>query len=149
MKASPQPCDPTCPGWAVFNEETCPAIQACDACWHGVTDAPTDDDYQADPECRAALAKAQAALPAHHYVFGYGMSGCLYDGDGPRFSDDRNEAISSLNASFEDTVSTRERLAMRNALRADGVYHFRNPRKAGADYCEITKVPGPMPDSDG
>lgn len=57
-RVSPHPCDPSCPGWAIFNELEYPAIERCDECWSGVEDAMTDADYESLPECQAALAKS-------------------------------------------------------------------------------------------
>lgn len=67
----PEPCDPTCPGWAVYwtggaDEHLYPddtieqararrSILACDACWFGVSDAPGDEVYQQHPACLAEL----------------------------------------------------------------------------------------------
>jgi hypothetical protein len=71
-RRSPEPCDPACPGWAVFEVDRCTVhgdacdgydrgcstleIQACNDCWHGQPDPMTDDDYQAHPVCIAQLA---------------------------------------------------------------------------------------------
>ena len=72
-RRSPAPCHPECPGWAVFEVNRCVVhgddcdcwgddchsleIEACDACWYGQGDAPTDDDYQGHPVCQAQLAR--------------------------------------------------------------------------------------------
>lgn len=77
-RASDEPCDPDCPGWAVFDCERCTVhepdgngepcdcyepdcstleIFACDACWYQVSDAPGDEYYQAHPVCLEQLAK--------------------------------------------------------------------------------------------
>lgn len=57
MRLPPNPCEPTCPGWGVFDVETRPSIQRCDDCWAGVADAPTDADYENDAECLAELGR--------------------------------------------------------------------------------------------
>jgi hypothetical protein len=70
---APAPCSPGCRGWDVFETgglddhlyETVPAaqrrarlnIQRCDECWDGVAGELNDEDYQAHPVCRAALAR--------------------------------------------------------------------------------------------
>lgn len=56
-RRSPEPCEESCPGWAVFGVDRDPGleIQACDACWHGQPNAPDDDEYRLHPVCIAAL----------------------------------------------------------------------------------------------
>ena len=73
---------------------------------------------------------------AHHYVYGSGMHGCLYD-NGPHTSNDIEDAIQALEATFADTVSEPELAVMRNSLRDQGVYSFEDPSEAGAQYCEV------------
>lgn len=50
------PCDPGCPGWAVFEtgDETL-EIEACNDCWHGVENPLTDDEAALLPEAQYAL----------------------------------------------------------------------------------------------
>lgn len=75
-RASDSPCDPDCPGWAVFDLERCALhgadcdgckrdcspleILACDSCWYGQADAPGDEYYQTHPVCQAQLARERA-----------------------------------------------------------------------------------------
>jgi hypothetical protein len=70
---SPEPCEPGCPGWAVFwtggadghlypDDTTEQArarrnIQQCDTCWDGRPEAPGDEVYQAHPACQAELGR--------------------------------------------------------------------------------------------
>lgn len=72
-RAPDDPCDPDCPGWAVFEVDRCTVhgddcdgwekgcskleIEACIECWHGQQDPMTDDDYAAHPVCLAQLAR--------------------------------------------------------------------------------------------
>ncbi len=72
---------------------------------------------------------------AHHYVYGSGMSGCLYD-NGPHTASTLENALESLEETFSDLDET-ELIDMRNHLRAHGHHYFSNPEKAGADYCEV------------
>lgn len=74
---------------------------------------------------------------AHHYVYGSGSPGCLYD-NGPHTADDIEQAIESLCETFSD-LSEEETLIMRNSLREHGSYYFKDPAEAGATYCEITQ----------
>lgn len=50
-----EPCEPSCPGWAVFEENTGLCIQACDSCWEGIPERLKDDETAAMPEARALL----------------------------------------------------------------------------------------------
>jgi hypothetical protein len=54
-RRSPRPCNPDCPGWAIF--DTCDGleIQRCDECWHDQHDLPRDSYYQEHPVCIAEL----------------------------------------------------------------------------------------------
>ncbi len=84
----------------------------------------------------------------HHYRYGSGMIGCLYDGDGPEFCSDIEDAIDSLVWRFEDYLSenSSETDEMTENLRTNGIHYFGNPSEAGADYCEISKMNGPCPE---
>jgi len=62
-RRSPSPCDPGCPGWAVFDAPHAASIQRCDECWADVPGAPDDTYYAAHPVCMAALELARAPQP--------------------------------------------------------------------------------------
>jgi len=81
---------------------------------------------------------------AHHYVFGSGSVGCLYD-YGPETSPSKEGAIDSLWQVFGDNLSPRDARHMRAALRRDGIYYFADRGVAGADYCEVSRQSGPCP----
>ena len=57
-RRAPEPCDPDCPGWAIFDEGTdrC-GIARCDSCWCSVPDPERldDADYECHPICQSAL----------------------------------------------------------------------------------------------
>lgn len=76
---------------------------------------------------------------AHHYVYGSGMSGCLYD-NGPHTAKTLDEAIESLIETFSD-LDNDDLLAMRNDLRESGIHYFKGEARelAGADYCDATQ----------
>lgn len=83
---------------------------------------------------------------AKHYCYGSGMFGCLYD-YGPNFCETKDGAINSLLWTFAH-LRKMEIILMRRALETDGIYRFRNPQEAGAQYCEITEQPGECPEQD-
>jgi hypothetical protein len=81
-RRAPEPCDPGCPGWAVFDCQRCTVhdpdcygqecdcysadcstlmIDECIDCWHGVPDAPGEEYYQAHPVCLTQLAAERSA----------------------------------------------------------------------------------------
>jgi hypothetical protein len=54
--AQRSPCDPGCPGWAVFETgDSTLEIEACDDCWHDVNNPLTDDEAAQLPEAQYAL----------------------------------------------------------------------------------------------
>lgn len=60
--AAIRPCDPECPGWAVFDIGGGELeIQRCDECWHNDPCPPDDTYYQTRPECLKVL-----ELARHH-----------------------------------------------------------------------------------
>lgn len=87
---------------------------------------------------------------AHHYVFGGGISGCLYD-YGPEFSHTLKGAIESLVWLYSadgECLADGEEKRMRRNLRVDGIHRFENPAAVGAHYCEVSKANGPCPKGD-
>ncbi len=85
----------------------------------------------------------------HHYCYGSGMIGCLYD-SGPEFCSDIEDAIDALVWRFEDYLSenSSEQDEMTENLRTKGIHYFHIPGDAGAHYCEVSKKNGPCPESD-
>ena len=79
---------------------------------------------------------------AHHYVYGSGQPGCLYD-NGPHTSDTLENAIDALIETFntgnETDLTDEEQEAMRNDLTERGVHYFARPQDMGAQYCEVTQ----------
>ena len=85
-----------------------------------------------------------------HYVYGSGQKGYMYD-NGPHVAESEQDAIDGLVETFTGTdpeISEAEEKRMRAALAKDGYYEFDNPREIGAEYCEITREDGPMPEED-
>ncbi len=85
-----------------------------------------------------------------HFVYGSGTKGHMFD-NGPFAAESEQDAIDSLVDTFTGTdpeISEDEEKRMRAALAKDGYYEFDNPREIGAEYCEITREDGPMPDED-
>lgn len=82
-------------------------------------------------------------MDQHHYVYGSGMHGCLYD-NGPHAADTKVQAITALLETFADLPET-ELDAMSTDLARSG-YHAFNNSEAGADYCEVSRQPGPAPE---
>ena len=66
-----------------------------------------------------------------HYIYGSGEYGCLYD-NGPYLAESVEDAIESLACTF-DLGRTRKA-----TLRRDR-YLDLNPRRDGAEYCEINQ----------
>ena len=85
----------------------------------------------------------------HHYSYGSGYPGCLYD-YGPNYSPTLKGAIDSLVDLFGsgDDLSERALLRMRRDLRRGGIHYFADPVAVGAAYCEVTRQPGPCPEGD-
>lgn len=73
---------------------------------------------------------------AKHYVYGSGMSGCLYD-NGPNLAETIEEATESLLCVFSE-LDDKEKEELRVNLRVDGIHYFSNRSFAGADYCDVT-----------
>jgi hypothetical protein len=96
----------------------------------------------------------------HHYVYGSGQPGCLYD-SGPDFSPTLSGALDSLSFRF-DNLPKLALQRMRGDLRRHGVHYFprgvraRNEAGelesiaslAGASFCEVSKADGPCPEND-
>ncbi len=96
----------------------------------------------------------------YHYVYGSGLSGCLYD-NGPHFTERLSDAVESLSDTFSE-LPVKALQRMRGDLRRNGIHYFprdvmaRNwERKlesirslAGADYCQVSKVNGPCPEDE-
>jgi len=86
-------------------------------------------------------------MAEHHYTYGSGMHGCMYD-NGPHIADSKEQAIEALLETFSD-LDESELDAMSKHLVSSCYHKFINS-EAGADYCEITWQPGPAPeDTDG
>lgn len=83
----------------------------------------------------------------HHYVYGSGMFGCLYD-YGPNFCEDKQDAIESLVWLFDEQLEDGEAERMRANLAEDGIHRFENPHSAGAQYADVSKANGPCPESE-
>lgn len=81
--------------------------------------------------------------PDHHYTYGSGSPGCLYD-YGPELAETVEQAIESFKQVFSG-LRSRELTLMAHALRTEGIYYFRHPSEAGAQYCEVSKQHEPMP----
>jgi hypothetical protein len=94
--------------------------------------------------CDPIPCNATCAPPTHHWVYGAGFPGCLYDG-GPRFAETREEAINDLLFVFGEALVHGEAERMTYELKSFGYYQFKSPEACGATYCEITREPGPMP----
>ena len=84
----------------------------------------------------------------HHFCFGSGMFGCLYD-NGPNYSTTKQEAIEALLDLFEDSIEPRELRIMGRNLELQGYHGFSEPSEAGAQYCEIIEQAGPCPEAEG
>lgn len=83
-------------------------------------------------------------MEKHHYVYGSGMSGCLFD-FGPHFCEDKEDAIESFVQLFGDCIDDSEESAMREALAQDGIYYFKDACEAGAQYASISRQNGACP----
>lgn len=83
---------------------------------------------------------------ATHYSYGSGMSGCMFDSQGTAVN--KAAAIDCALVIFADVISAREMKRARAALKADGVYHFRDPVEAGAQYVEVSEQRGECPEND-
>jgi hypothetical protein len=88
-------------------------------------------------------------MAEHHYTYGSGQYGCLYD-SGPHIADTKEQAIEALLETFSDLAES-ELDAMSKHLASSCYHKFDNSEvRAGADYCEIVWQPGPAPeDTDG
>lgn len=95
----------------------------------------------------------------HHYIYGYGMIGCLYD-NGPNVASTLRQALDSLSFTF-DELPKAELRRMRGNLRRDGIHYFCGrvvspyekgymsmAQLAGAQMVEVSKHDGPAPDED-
>lgn len=87
-------------------------------------------------------------MTEHHYTYGSGQFGCLYD-SGPHTADTIKQAIEGLLDIFSDLPDSELDVMSKN-LASSGYHAFNNSETgAGADYCEIVYQPGPAPeDSD-
>jgi hypothetical protein len=84
----------------------------------------------------------------HHYVYGSGLVGCLYD-SGPHCADTLEEAIEGALWAFDDLPES-ELATARENLTTDGIHYFSPEcrRDAGADYVEVSRMNGPRDDSE-
>jgi hypothetical protein len=85
-----------------------------------------------------------------HYIYGSGMKGYLFD-NGPYAAESVNDAVDSLVDTFtsgDPSISDDEEKRMRAALIKGGYWEFDNPKEIGAEYCEITREDGPMPEDE-
>ena len=139
-------------------------LEASEELFPGVAETDLDDDQrqQADDQATADLTYTESGYltsyewtvdedtddrPDHHYVYGSGMSGYLYD-NGPYTAQTLDDAIESVLFPFQDVVRPRELILARHALRTDGIYYFRHPGEAGAHYCDVSKEHEPLPQDD-
>lgn len=83
----------------------------------------------------------------HHYSYGSGQPGCLYDW-GPNYSETLAGAIESCAWMFGQELTDAELKRMRSNLRVEGIHYFNDPATVGATYVEICKQPGPCPAED-
>lgn len=83
----------------------------------------------------------------HHFCYGSGMPGCLYDW-GPNFADTRESAIDDVLTMFGDSLAEGEEERLRANLLGDGIHYFEDPQAAGAVYVDVTKHAGPCPEND-
>ena len=72
-------------------------------------------------------------MKTHHWHAMNGSTGCLPDNN--EIHRNKMDAVKSLVDLFSDT---NER-GLYTSLVNDEIYHFRNPKSAGADYCEVSK----------
>lgn len=83
----------------------------------------------------------------HHYCFGSGMPGCLYD-YGPNFCETLEEATSAILEIFGDELEEGEEARLLDNLKESGIHYFENPIRAGAVYCDATLEDGPCPETE-
>ena len=83
----------------------------------------------------------------HHYCYGSGMVGCLYD-YGPSFAPEREDAVGALTDLFSESLSETELQEMQENLRTVGIHYFSQPSEAGAHYCDVSEHPGACPDDE-
>jgi hypothetical protein len=82
-------------------------------------------------------------MSEHHYIYGSGSFGCLYD-CGPNIAETKEQAVNALLQIFADIPD--EELDVMKADLTRSCYHsFKSP-EAGADYCEIVWQPGLAPE---
>ncbi len=86
-------------------------------------------------------------MSAHHYCYGSGMPGCLYD-YGPNFCETLEQATEGLLLMFGDQLEEGESERLRENLAAYGIHYFENPLEAGAVYCDATIHPGECPEDE-
>ena len=127
-----------CPGKVLDPEAVLEMVEATDSCAN--LNAPVE--VYIDSERQYSVRVYEAT----HYTYGSGMSGCLYDNQGTART--RDDAIACVLGVFEDQLSGRELKRAKAALRADGIYYFRNPESLGAQYCEISEQRGECPESE-
>ncbi len=73
-----------------------------------------------------------------HWVYGSGMSGCLFD-YGPNVAHSPDDAADALAALFGEDLSTEELKELLADLHPDGgIHRFWDSAAAGADYCSVT-----------
>lgn len=97
-------------------------------------------------------------MATHHYVFGAGFVGCLYD-YGPEAYETLEDALQEAEwylvgydgCTDEDSAAleAEQALALAN-LREHGIHHFSAAvrRLVTTHYMEIQRVPGPCPEAD-
>jgi hypothetical protein len=65
------PCDPKCPGWAVFETGDCTLeIEVCNDCFFGVENPPMDEDVAQLPEAQYALGVDVGVRHAQEHIEG-------------------------------------------------------------------------------
>lgn len=89
----------------------------------------------------------------HHYVYGSGQPGCMYD-YGPHHSPTLRDALDDLSEMFGE-LPKRALQRMRGDLRRTGIHYFPDtPCRggytvrdlAGAGFAEVTRYDGPCPE---
>ena len=134
--------------------------------WRNVTPGPCmvcgmTDDYDCDgsgnvycscqmcAECSEHDGHSSVCSSApHHYVYGSGSAGCLFD-SGPNYAETEAAAIEAALLIFGDLPKAELNRARAN-LRSDGIHYFRARYRgrAGADLVSVSRESGPCPDND-
>jgi hypothetical protein len=79
----------------------------------------------------------------HHYIYGSGQPGCLYD-NGPHCADRLRDALDALSFTF-DCLPKRALQRMRGDLRRNGVHYFPTDVMARNELGELESIASPWP----